>query len=47
MVRERVTLALGAKLAIRAAAALPALFSSIKLILELIISKTTMPTKSW
>lgn len=41
------TLAFGANLAIRAAAAFPALFSSIKLIVEFMISSATMPTKSW
>lgn len=40
------TLAFGASRAIRAAAAFPALFSSIKLMVELIISKAKMPTKS-
>jgi hypothetical protein len=36
----------GARLAMRAAAALPALFSSIKLIVELMKSSVTIPTKS-
>ncbi|KAG9131730.1 hypothetical protein Leryth_009463, partial [Lithospermum erythrorhizon] len=36
----------GARPAIRAAAAFPALFSSMKLIVELITSKQTIPTKS-
>lgn len=40
------TLVFGARPAIRAAAAFPALFSSIKLIVELITSKQTIPTKS-
>lgn len=44
---SRQTLAFGASRAIRAAAAFPALFSSIKLMVELIISKAKMPTKSW
>jgi len=43
--RER-TFALGANLAISAAAALPALFSSMKLMVEFITSKRTMPIKS-
>ncbi|CAI0406935.1 unnamed protein product [Linum tenue] len=43
----RRTLAFGASRAMRAAAALPALFSSMKLIVELIMSSTMMPTKSW
>jgi hypothetical protein len=43
---EWLTLVLGAKRAISAAAAFPALFSSIKLIVELIISRQTIPTKS-
>lgn len=46
MVGESRTLALGARRAMRAAAALPALFSSIKLIVELITSKVIIPTKS-
>lgn len=41
-----VTLVLGARFAMRAAAALPALFSSIKLIVELMTNKTMIPTKS-
>jgi len=41
-----VALVLGARPAIKAAAALPALFSSMKLIVELMISNTTMPVKS-
>ena len=41
------TFAFGASLAIRAAAALPALFSSIKLMVELIISSVKTPTKSY
>lgn len=40
------TLALGARRAIRAAAALPALFSSIKLMVELMIRSVIIPTKS-
>lgn len=40
------TFVLGANRAIREAAAFPALFSSIKLIVELIISKQMIPTKS-
>lgn len=40
------TLVLGARPAIRAAAALPALFSSMKLIVELMTSNTTIPRKS-
>lgn len=40
------TLALGARWAMSAAAAFPALFSSIKLIVELIISRVMIPTKS-
>lgn len=40
------TLLRGASPAIRAAAALPALFSSRKLIVELISRRTTIPTKS-
>lgn len=40
------TFVLGAKWAISAAAALPALFSSIKLIVEFITSKHIIPTKS-
>jgi hypothetical protein len=39
-------LVLGARLAMSAAAALPALFSSIKLIVELMMRRTTIPTKS-
>ena len=46
MASEWQTFVLGAKRAISAAAALPALFSSIKLIVELIISRQTIPTKS-
>lgn len=45
-VMKKQTLALGAKRAISAAAALPALFSSMKLMVELIISRITIPTKS-
>lgn len=41
-----VTFVFGARLAIRAAAALPALFSSMKEMVELITSKHTIPTKS-
>lgn len=41
-----VTLVLGARPAIKAAAALPALFSSMKLMVELMMSNTTIPTKS-
>jgi len=37
---------LGARPAIKAAAALPALFSSMKLMVELMSSNTTIPTKS-
>ena len=37
---------MGARPAIKAAAALPALFSSMKLMVELMISNTTIPTKS-
>lgn len=44
--KNEITLAFGASRAIRAAAAFPALFSSIKLIVELITSSATMPTKS-
>lgn len=40
------TLVFGASLAMSAAAALPALFSSIKLIVELMRSKQVIPTKS-
>ena len=40
------TLVFGARPAISAAAALPALFSSIKLMVELIISNANIPTKS-
>lgn len=40
------TLALGARRAMSAAAALPALFSSMKLIVELMKSRTIIPTKS-
>lgn len=40
------TLALGARRAMRAAAALPALFSSMKLIVELMMSRVMIPTKS-
>jgi hypothetical protein len=42
----RTTLVLGASLAMSAAAALPALFSSMKEMVELITNKTTIPTKS-
>jgi hypothetical protein len=42
-----VTLAFGARWAIRAAAALLALFSSIKLMVELIMSRRKIPIKSW
>lgn len=40
------TLALGARRAMRAAAALPALFSSMKLMVELMIRRVIIPTKS-
>jgi len=40
------TFVLGAKRAIRADAAFPALFSSTKLIVELIINRQIIPTKS-
>lgn len=40
------TLAFGASRAIRAAAAFPALFSSMKDIVELITSRVMIPTKS-
>uniref|UniRef100_A0A0A9DC19 Mha2 n=1 Tax=Arundo donax TaxID=35708 RepID=A0A0A9DC19_ARUDO len=40
------TLVLGARLAMRAAAALPALFSSMKEMVELITRSTMIPTKS-
>jgi hypothetical protein len=40
------TLAFGARWAISAAAALPALFSSMKLIVELMSSSVIIPTKS-
>jgi hypothetical protein len=40
------TFALGASRAMRAAAALPALFSSMKLIVELMMSRVIIPTKS-
>ena len=40
------TFAFGASRAMRAAAALPALFSSMKLIVELMRSKVMIPTKS-
>jgi len=40
------TFVLGAKPAIRAAAAFPALFSSIKLIVEFMTSRAMIPTKS-
>lgn len=40
------TLVLGARPAMRAAAAFPALFSSMKLMVALIISSTVIPTKS-
>lgn len=43
---QHCTLALGARRAMRAAAALPALFSSMKLIVELMMSKVMIPTKS-
>ncbi|URD95349.1 hypothetical protein MUK42_29021, partial [Musa troglodytarum] len=43
---QSVTLALGARRAMSAAAALPALFSSMKLIVELITSKVMIPMKS-
>lgn len=43
----KITLAFGANRAIRAAAAFPALFSSMKLMVELITSNTRIPTKSW
>jgi hypothetical protein len=42
----RITLVFGARPAISAAAALPALFSSTKLMVELITSNATIPTKS-
>lgn len=42
----QITLVLGARPAIRAAAALPALFSSMKLMVELMINNDNMPTKS-
>jgi hypothetical protein len=42
-----VTLAFGTRWAIRAAATLLALFSSIKLMVELIMSRRKIPTKSW
>ncbi|KAF7814470.1 hypothetical protein G2W53_028439 [Senna tora] len=41
------TFVLGARPAINAAAAFPALFSSMKLIVELMISNTTIPTNSF
>jgi len=41
-----ITLVLGARPAIKEAAALPALFSSMKLMVELMISNTMIPTKS-
>ena len=41
-----ITLVFGARPAMRAAAALPALFSSMKLMVELIKSNATIPTKS-
>lgn len=44
--RQLLTFVLGAKRAISAAAALPALFSSIKLIVELIMSRQMIPKKS-
>lgn len=44
--RKEITLVLGARPAMRAAAALPALFSSMKLMVELMINKASMPTKS-
>jgi hypothetical protein len=40
------TFVLGAKRAMSEAAALPALFSSMKLIVELMIKRQTIPTKS-
>ena len=43
---KKQTLALGANLAINAAAAFPALFSSIKLMVELITRSVIMPKKS-
>ena len=43
---QHITLVLGARPAMRAAAALPALFSSMKLIVELITSRQMIPTKS-
>jgi len=46
MIKCYVTLVLGARPAIKAAAALPALFSSMKLMVELMMSNTTIPTKS-
>lgn len=42
----RITLVFGARPAISAAAAFPALFSSMKLMVELITSNAIMPTKS-
>jgi len=44
--KREITFAFGANLAIRAAAALPALFSSMKLMVEFISSNRTMPIKS-
>lgn len=41
-----ITFVLGARPAMRAAAALPALFSSMKLMVELIMRRTTTPVKS-
>ena len=46
MSSENPTLVFGASLAIRAAAAFPALFSSMKEMVELITNKTMIPTKS-
>uniref|UniRef100_A0A0A9CU50 Uncharacterized protein n=1 Tax=Arundo donax TaxID=35708 RepID=A0A0A9CU50_ARUDO len=46
-VPSRKTLAFGTRRAISAAAAFPALFSSIKLMVELIRSSSVIPTKSW
>jgi hypothetical protein len=46
LLATRPTLVLGASLAMRAAAAFPALFSSMKEMVELITNKTTIPTKS-
>jgi len=44
--KRGITFALGAKLAIRATTALPSLFSFMKLMVEFISSKRTMPAKS-